>query len=117
MAAIELTKENFADVAAANDIVMVDFWAPWCGPCRSFAPVYEQVSAEYPNIVFGKINTEIEQELSEHFEIRSIPTLMAIREQVVIFSQAGAVPAAALHDIIGRVQALDMAEVHKEITR
>ncbi len=117
MAAIELTKENFADVAAANDIVMVDFWAPWCGPCRSFAPVYEQVSAAYPNIVFSKINTEIEQELSEHFEIRSIPTLMAIREQVVIFMQAGAIPAAVLHDIISKVQALDMAEVHKEISR
>lgn len=117
MAVIDLTKENFAGTIAANDVVMVDFWAPWCGPCRSFAPIYEQVSGQYPGVIFGKVNTEVEQELAEHFEIRSIPTLMAVREQVVIFMQAGALPAAALHDVIDKVQAVDMAAVHKEIQK
>ena len=115
MAIIELTKENFSDTVAAHDIVMVDFWAPWCGPCRSFAPVYEQVAEQYPDIAFGKINTEVEQELAEHFQIRSIPTLMAVREHIVIFMQAGALPAAALHDVIEKVQAVDMVKVHKEM--
>lgn len=115
MDVIELTKENFADTIAAHGIVMVDFWAPWCGPCRSFAPVYEQVAGQYPDIAFGKINTEAEQELAENFQIRSIPTLMAVREGVVIFMQAGALPAAGLHDVIEKVQAVDMAKIHKEI--
>ena len=115
MAVVELTKESFSDIVAAHNIVMVDFWAPWCGPCRSFAPIYEQVAEQYPDIAFGKINTEVEQELAEHFQVRSIPTLMAVRESVVIFMQAGALPAAALHDVIEKVQAVDMAEVHKEI--
>jgi len=115
VAVIELTKESFSDIVAAHNIVMVDFWAPWCGPCRSFAPIYEQVAEQYPDIAFGKVNTEVEQELAEHFEIRSIPTLMAVRESVVIFMQAGALPAAALHDVIEKVRAVNMAEVHKEI--
>jgi thioredoxin 1 len=115
VAVIELTKESFSDIVAAHNIVMVDFWAPWCGPCRSFAPIYEQVAEQYPDIAFGKINTEVEQELAEHFQVRSIPTLMAVRESVVIFMQAGALPAAALHDVIEKVQAVDMTEVHKEI--
>ncbi len=115
MAVIDLTKESFSDIVAAHNIVMVDFWAPWCGPCRSFAPIYEQVAEQYPDIAFGKVNTEVEQELAEHFQIRSIPTLMAVRESVVIFMQAGALPAAALHDVIEKVRAVNMAEVHKEI--
>lgn len=115
MAVVEITKESFSDIVAAHNIVMVDFWAPWCGPCRSFAPIYEQVAEQYPDIAFGKINTEVEQELAEHFQVRSIPTLMAVRESVVIFMQAGALPAAALHDVIEKVQAVDMTEVHKEI--
>jgi len=115
VAVIDLTKESFSDIVAAHNIVMVDFWAPWCGPCRSFAPIYEQVAEQYPDIAFGKVNTEVEQELAEHFQIRSIPTLMAVRESVVIFMQAGALPAAALHDVIEKVRAVNMAEVHKEI--
>ena len=115
MAIIELTKESFADTVATHDIVMVDFWAPWCGPCRSFSPIYEQVAEQYPDIAFGKINTEVEEELAEHFQIRSIPTLMVVRESVVIFMQAGALPAATLHDVIEKVRAVDMAEVHKEM--
>ncbi len=114
MAVVELTKESFSDIVAAHNIVMVDFWAPWCGPCRSFAPIYEQVAEQYPDIVFGKVNTEVEQDLAEHFQVRSIPTLMAVRESVVIFMQAGALPAAALHDVIEKVRAVDMTEVHKE---
>ena len=115
MAIVDLTKDSFADTIATHDIVMVDFWAPWCGPCRSFAPIYEQVAAQYPDIAFGKVNTEVEQELAEHFQIRSIPTLMAVRESVVIFMQAGALPAASLHDVIEKVKAVDMVEVHKEM--
>ena len=115
MAVVELTKESFADIVAAHNIIMVDFWAPWCGPCRSFAPIYEQVAEQYPDIAFGKVNTEVEQELAEHFQIRSIPTLMAVRESVVIFMQAGALSAAALHDVIEKVRAVDMVEVHKEM--
>lgn len=115
MAVIELSKESFSDIVAAHNIVMVDFWAPWCGPCRSFAPIYEQVAEQYPDIAFGKVNTEVEQELAEHFQVRSIPTLMVVRESVVIFMQAGALPAAALHDVVEKVRAVDMAEVHKEM--
>jgi thioredoxin 1 len=115
MATTDLTKDNFEDVVTGNDIVLVDFWAPWCGPCRGFAPVYESVSGKYPEVVFAKVNTEEEQELAGHFAIRSIPTLMVFREKVVLFSQAGALPATALESIITQAQALDMKQVHEDI--
>jgi thioredoxin 1 len=115
MAIVELTKDNFDQVVTGNEMVIIDFWAPWCGPCRGFAPVYEAASEKNPDIVFGKINTEDEQELAAQFGIRSIPTLVIFREQVGIFSQPGALPASALDEIIIKAQELDMAPVHKEI--
>ena len=115
MATVEITKENFEEVIIGNDMVIVDFWAPWCGPCKSFAPTYEQISEKYPEIVFAKVNTEVEQELAGYFQIRSIPTLMMFREKVILFSEPGALPASGLEDIIGKVKSVDMAVVHKEI--
>ena len=115
MATIELTKDNFEDVVTKNDLVIVDFWAPWCGPCRGFAPVYEAVSDKHPEVVFAKVNTEEEQDLAGHFAIRSIPTLMVFREKVVLFSQAGALPGEGLESIITQAQALDMQQVHADI--
>jgi thioredoxin 1 len=110
-----LTKDNFEDVIMKNDLVIVDFWAPWCGPCKGFAPVFEAASEKHSGVVFGKVNTDDEQELAGHFAIRSIPTIMVFREQVVIFSQAGALPASGLENIIDQAQALDMKQVHAEI--
>ncbi len=115
MAVIELNKENFEEVVTGNDFVIVDYWAPWCGPCRSFAPTYEKVSEEHPEIVFAKVNTEEEHEIAAHFQIRSIPTLMIFREKVIIFSQAGALPESGFKELIKRASDLDMAEVHKQI--
>jgi len=115
MATVDLTKDNFTDVVTSNDMVIVDFWAPWCGPCRSFAPTYEQVSEKYQDVVFAKVNTEEEQEIAGYFQIRSIPTLMVFRERVILYSQPGALPGSALEQIIEQAKSLDMAEVHRQI--
>jgi thioredoxin 1 len=115
MATIELTKDNFENVVTNNDMVLVDFWAPWCGPCKGFAPIYEAASEQYKDVVFAKVNTDEEQELAGHFAIRSIPTIMLFREQVLLFSQPGSLPAAGLESVIAQARALDMDEVRKEI--
>ena len=115
MATIELTKENFNETIEKNDMVIVDFWAPWCGPCRMFAPTFEAVSENYPNVVFAKLNTEDQQELAATFNIRSIPTLMVFRENVIIFSQAGMLPKAGFEQMVQKSLELDMALVHAEV--
>lgn len=115
MATTELTKENFEDVITNNDMVFVDFWASWCQPCKTFAPVYEEVSEEYPDIVFGKVDTEQEQDLAGHFGIRSIPTLMLFREQVIIFQESGVLPREGLESIIQQARELDMDQVRADI--
>jgi thioredoxin 2 len=115
MATVELTKENFEKVITESPMVIVDFWAPWCGPCRGFAPIFEQAAESHADVVFGKINTDQEQELAGAFGIRSIPTLMVFREKVVLFQQPGALPASALEQVISQAKALDMAKVHQEI--
>ena len=115
VATIELTKENFKETIENNDFVIVDFWAPWCGPCQGFLPVYEELSEVHPNIVFAKVNTEDEQELAAGFQIRSIPTLMMFREQVILYSEAGALQKPQLEELIEKAGSLDMAEVHKQM--
>ena len=110
-----LTAENFESTVQKDGIVMIDWWAPWCGPCRSFAPIYEAVSKKHPDVVFGKINTEEEPELAHGFNIQAIPTLMVFRDGILLFAQPGLVPAAALEDLIGKVQALDMDEIRRKI--
>src|SRR5215213_4830182 len=115
MPTVELTKDNFEEIVTKNDLVVVDFWAPWCGPCKGFAPVFETASEKHPDVVFAKVNTDVEQEIASEFGIRSIPTIMLFRENVVLFSQAGAIPPDGLESIVSQAQALDMKKVHEEI--
>lgn len=115
MATIDLTTDTFQQSLEDNDILLIDFWADWCGPCKQFAPIYEQVSGEHEDIAFAKVDTEAEQELAAAASITSIPTLMAFREKVLVFSQPGALNAEQLNEVIGAVKALDMEEVHRQI--
>ena len=115
MAIIELTKDNFETTVNENPMVIVDFWAPWCGPCRGFAPVYEKASDSHPDVVFAKVNTDEQQELAGGFGIRSIPTLMVFRDKVILYQQAGALPGNALEQVIMQAKSLDMAKVHQEL--
>ena len=116
MAVVDLTKENFEQVVTSNPTVIVDYWAPWCGPCRGFAPVFEKVSEAHPDVVFAKVNTDEEQEIAAHFQIRSIPTLMVFRDQVIVFSQPGALPQGAFEQVVEKAKSLDMDEVRKQIS-
>lgn len=113
MSTIEITKDNFESTILENQIVFLDFWAAWCGPCRFFAPVFEQAAKDNPDIVFGKVDTEVQRELAGAFQIRSIPTLMAVRDRTVLFSEPGALPADALADVIAQVRAVDMDAVRQ----
>ncbi len=115
MAVVELTKENFEQVITSNPTVVVDYWAPWCGPCRGFAPVFEKVSEQHEDVVFAKVNTDDEQEIAAHFQIRSIPTLMVFREQIIVFSQPGALAQGAFEQVVAKAKELDMVEVRKQL--
>ncbi|WP_353571434.1 thioredoxin [Candidatus Albibeggiatoa sp. nov. BB20] len=117
MAIVELTKENFQSYVDGNSLLIIDFWAPWCGPCRSFAPTYEAVSEQHEDVIFAKVNTEEQQELAGTFNIRSIPTLMIFKEQVIVFSQAGSLPESALQEVIGKAKDLDMDVVRAEMAK
>ena len=115
MAAIELTNENFRDTIDNNDVVLIDFWASWCGPCQSFGPVFEAASEKNPEMVFAKVNTEEQMELAAHFQVRSIPMLAIFKEQIMVFSQPGALPGSSLDQLIEQVKQLDMDKVRADI--
>jgi len=117
MALENLTAANFNEKISESPIAIIDFWAPWCGPCKSFAPIFEKVAAENPDILFGKVNTEEEQQIAAEFQIRSIPTVMVIKEGIIVFNQAGMLPEEALKDIIKQVRELDMDMVRAEIAK
>ncbi len=117
MAIINLTEENFNETAEQNPILVIDFWAPWCGPCRQFAPIFEEVAAQHTDIAFAKVNTEEQQGIAGYFQIQSIPTVMIIREGVIVFAEPGMLPKEALEDIINQVKALDMDEVRAQIEK
>ena len=115
MATVDLTNDNFEQTVMDNQIVIVDFWAPWCGPCKGFAPVFEKAAEAHADVVFGKVNTDEQQELAGAFNIRSIPTLMVFREKVVLFQQAGSLLGQALEQVLAQAKSIDMVKVHQEI--
>ncbi len=117
MAVIDLTAAQFEETISNNEIVIFDFWAEWCGPCKQFAPVFEEISEKHPNIVFAKVNVEEEQELAGMFQVRSIPTLVFMREKIVVFSNPGAIPGSALEEGIKQLNELDMEQVHKDLAK
>ena len=117
MSVIEITQENLTETIDNNDIVLIDFWAPWCGPCQTFKPIFHDAAEKHPEAIYGSCNTEEQQELAAMFAIRSIPTLMVFREKVGVFGQPGMLPAETLEDILGQVKALDMEEVHAQVTQ
>ncbi len=117
MPLVNLTEANFEEEVSKYDIAVLDFWAPWCGPCRSFAPIFEKVAEEYPEILFGKVNTEEEQGLAGYFQIRSIPTVIMMREKIGVFQQPGMLPEEGLREIVEKVKELDMEMVRQEVAK